>query len=92
MFNSFDGLVKFLLKNGVTNSPKKIIFSSLFTARGREGRPSKRGEGESSPSNICASAFALTPRAELTHPVIASLDHPLFCKQKEGRRILNNQV
>jgi len=23
-------------------------------------------------------------RAPLTHPICASLDHPLFCKQKRG--------
>jgi hypothetical protein len=31
-----------------------------------------------------AGAFTPTPFAELTHPVYAALDHPLFRKRKRG--------
>jgi len=33
-----------------------------------------------------ANALTLMPLAELTHPIYAMLDHPLFCKQKRGLR------
>jgi len=34
--------------------------------------------------------FTLTSLPYFTHPVFASLDHPLFCRQKEGKNILKD--
>jgi len=32
------------------------------------------------------------PLAELTHPIYAALDHPLFCKQKRGLGEFYNNI
>ena len=59
-------------------------FLALFPACRREGRTVQRIRGES----VIRQAFALMSLAYSTHPVFASLDHPLFAARKEGFRNL----
>jgi hypothetical protein len=52
----------------------------LLSARGEEKADQRSVVGMSQNAN----AFTLTPLAEFTHPIYASLGLPLFYKQKGG--------